>query len=240
MCRIPPELEAKLILSVGTHQSHRPLSPVEVARAIDEAIRAGATPQELAQKLHLENTTMVGRFRKLLNLAAGIQHLIGWGSGQSTISFSTASVIGRLSNPAEQEELARAVLEHRLSSKEVIQVVQVMQRARKSVADAVGTVLQLRPQVVRYHVIVGAILSERLQAALGRMTQGQRDDLLRTVLERRCSGLASWGGRLGVDRFSLVGGPEFAAAVLALPGGFERAINSFLDAEVFQGEGGTN
>ena len=236
MYGLSPEVLQKLILSVGTHRSKRPLMPVEVAEAINAALASGTTRQELADALHLEYPTMVGRFVRLLKLPPEIRHLVDWGQGQSAISFAVASEIELLASNNEQWEVAEATLKHRLAKVEVRQIVQIRQRSGKPVSECVAEVIRMRPRIERRHLIVGSVLSNRMQTVLQQMTQDKRDELLKNAIVSQNPELPPWGGRLGVEKFTLLGDEAFSAAVQRLPGGFEQAINTYLEAEVARRE----
>lgn len=231
MNQLLPEIRRKLILSVGTHRAKRPLSPVEVAEALEMLIRSGATQQDVAEALHLENTSMIGRFRRLLRLNPTIQHLVTWGKSPSSISLTVASELARLDSAEAQQGVVEAALENGLSSSEVRQIVQILQRSQKSHTEAIQSVLRLRPQVTRRHVIVGAVISPTVKSALTGMTQGERDLFLDRAVRKHQPNLPSFNGRLATERFTLVGSDEFAAALKTLPDGFESAVNTCLEAE---------
>jgi len=72
---------------------------------------------------------------------------------------------------------------------------------------------------------------------LKEMTQQERDRLLKSAVTSHSSDLPPWEGRLGIERFTLVGNNAFGIAVQKLPGGFEEAINSYLEEEVSQSRG---
>lgn len=232
MDRLPPELRRKLILTVGTHRSERPLSPVEVAEALEMLVESGASLQDVAEALHLENTTMLGRFRRLLHLSPSIWHLVAWGQSPSSISLTIASELARLDSAEAQQQVVDATLENELKSSEVRQIVQVLQRSQQSPSEAIQSVIRLRPQVTRRHVFVGAVLSPDVSSALTNMTQGERDAFLGRAIRKHQTDLPSFNVRLATERFTLVGGDEFAAALRALPHGFESAVNRCLEAEV--------
>jgi len=225
-----PEILRDLILSVGTHRGHRPLSPIQVARVMSELLSEGSTPLTIARLAHLEGPTMVGRFLNLLRLTDNVQLLVDWGQGPSAISFSLAQQLAAVA-PAAQEDVVRAALEHRLTSKEVQQLLQVVRRSGKPAQAALESVLQLRPRVERLYLFIGAVLGQRLRAALKDMTQGDRDWLLKACLSKHHPSLGPSAGRLGADRFSLIGSSEFAARVGALQEGFELAVNRSLELE---------
>ena len=230
---LPPEIQRDLILSVGTHRARRRLSPIEVAEAIETSMASGATVRELATELHLD-PTMVPRFPRLLKLPPEIQHLVDWGQGKARLSFEAASYIARLASSKEQREVAEAALKHELGKVEILQIVQIRERSGKPITDCIGSVLRMRPQIERRHLLIGAIISEKLQTALRQMTQKERDRLLKSAVTSRSSDLPPWEGRLGIERFTLVGDNAFGIAVQKLPGGFEEAINSYLEEEISQ------
>jgi ParB-like chromosome segregation protein Spo0J len=229
--QLPTEIRRNLILSVGTHRSERPLSPVEVAEVLEMLIGSGATPQDIATALHLENATMIGRFRRLLRLDPTIRHVVTWGKSPSSISLTVASELARLDSAEAQQQVVDAALENELKSSEVRQIVQILQRSQQSTSEATQSVLRLRPQVIRRHVIVGAVFSPGVRAALTGMTQSERDSFLIRAVRKHQPGLPSFSGRLATERFTLVGGDELAAALKSLPDGFESAVNSALEAE---------
>ena len=119
------EVQRNLVLSVGTHRGERPLSPIEAGMAIDQEIRQGTSPAELARDLLLRDTTMLPKFRRLLQLAPGVRHLVDWGGSLATVSMSTAAEISRLIEPGDHQLLADAVLTNRLTRIEVQQIVEL-------------------------------------------------------------------------------------------------------------------
>ena len=163
-----------LILSVGTHKQERILSPVEVAQLLETEINAGATIQEISKEILL-NPTMTTRLHRLLNLAPEIQHLVGW-EGKPKISPSTASEIARLKILKEQEFLANAALENRLSKKEVIQIIEVRNKFNKPIGECVEEIIEMRPRIIRRYLFIGAIYSLELQNKLSKMSQKERDE----------------------------------------------------------------
>ena len=230
---LSPEIQRDLILSVGIHRTRRPLSPVEVAEAIETSLASGSTVQELAIELQLD-PTMVPRFPRLLKLPPEIRHLVDWGQGQSCLSFTAASHIARLASTKEQQEVAEAALKHGLGKVATIQIVEIRERSGKPIAECIGDVLRMRPQIERRHLLIGAITSEKVRIALRRMTQQERDQLLKSAVISHSPKLPLWEGRLGMERFTLLGGEAFGAAVQRLPGGFEEAINAYVEEEISQ------
>lgn len=236
---LSPEIQRDLILSVGTHRARRRLSPIEVAEAIETSLVSGSTVQELAIELQLD-PTMVPRFPRLLKLPPDIRHLVDWGQGEARLSFEAASHIARLASSKEQQEVAGAALKHGLGKVETIQIVQIRERSGRPIDECIGDVLRMRPQIERRHLLIGAITSEKVRVALGQVTQQERDQLLKSAVTSHSPELPPWEGRLGMERFTLLGSEAFGAAVQRLPGGFEEAINAYVEEEISQRGGGVS
>ena len=167
----------QLILSVGTHKSERPLSPVEVAKFMRRTLDMGEKRAAIADRLHLDDSSIIGRFVRLLSLPVQVQHLIGWGSDPATVSFTAASDIARLDSPQEQSALAKVALESQLNKSEIVQVVQIRLRSGKSIESCVKAVLNQRPVIERRHVIIGELQSVQLKEKLKQMSQLERNSL---------------------------------------------------------------
>jgi hypothetical protein len=220
---LPAETRA-LLLSVGTHKGKRPLSPVEVARLLKRELDAGASPSEVAEAVQFDGTTMVGRFLRLLELSPEIQHLVDFGTDEDSLGFTAAFEMARLP-PSDHGELATAILEHQLSSAEVRQIAQLRLRSKRPISECIQGVVRMRPQVVVRQVFIGAILDEATGQRLRALTQHDRNELLKDALATRSATLRIGTGRLGADRFTLVGGDELSAA---MHGSLERDLNDEL------------
>jgi hypothetical protein len=229
---LSPETARHLVLSVGTHRGDRPFSPVEVADAMEKAIASGTSDVELAAAIQLMDATLIKRFRRLLLLEPGIRHLVSWRNLAGSISFTSAAEIARLPSRSDQESLARSSIEHQLNSAEVRQIVQILKRSKMNVDTAIASVLTQRPQIETIHVLVGAVLSEQLQHLLRQKTQHERDHILADAVHRQVPTLPACTGHLGIDRFTLSGNESFSSMIRGLPGGFEAAINRYLESEV--------
>ena len=173
---------------------------------------------------------MLGRFSRLRKLSPRVRHLVDWQGSSSTISFSTTSEMARLSSP-EQEELARAVLQKSMTKGEVVQVVQLRERARRPVGESIEQVLEMRPRIVYREVFVGAIRDEAARAILEHLTQAERDALLQRALAAAIGSTGPWSGRLGQRFFTLVGGEQLAKGLNAMQPNFEAEINRLVAAE---------
>ena len=222
----------QLILSVGTHRSARPLLPVEVAQLMQRALDAGEKRADIAGKLYLEDSTIIGHFTRLLSLPTQVQQLIGWGSDPATVSFTTAAIIARLKCDQEQSVLAKAALENQFRKSEIIQIVQIRLRSENPIEDCIQAVLDQRPIVEKRHLIIGELQSEKLTEELQQISQLERNNLLQSILERYVPEIPSLGCKLGDVYFLLVGGDRFHAAIVSLPGGFEKSITEYLMREL--------
>lgn len=221
-----------LVLSVGRQKSTRPLLPVEVAQFIQRALDAGEKRTDIADRLYLEDPSIVGRFIRLLSLPLQVQQLIGWGSASTTVSFTAASIIARLKSSQEQTDLAKAVLENQFNKSEIIQIVQIRQRSGNSLESCIKGILNQRPVIERRHVIIGELQSKKLKDKIRQISQLERNNLLQSTLERTTPGIPSLGTTLSERFFLLVGDDKFHSAITSLPDGFEKSITEHLIREL--------
>ena len=219
-----------LILSVGTHKQERTLSPIEVAELLEKAINAGTTIQEISKEILLDST-MTTRLRRLFNLAPEIQHLVGWG-GKSRISTSTASEIACLRTLEEQEFLAKATLEHGLSKREVIQIVEVRNKFSKPIDECVKEIMKMRPRIIRRYLFIGAVKSSEVQNGLSKMSQEERNVLFNKAVTSNYPDLPYWEGLLGIKGFNLIGNEDLNQALSKLSTDFESIINDYLESSI--------
>lgn len=226
------ELKKKLILSVGTHKGNRSLSPVEVAYGFNDLKMSGMSNNDIAKLVLFKDTSMVHKFLSLTKLNPKIHHLIDWGRQNGcSISFSTAVEMTKLEQN-EQEVLCETVLSNCLTKNEVIQIVQIRNRAKKTVAECIEDVLKLRSKIVKKFCYVGMVLDSELRKTLSKSTQIDRDKIFRMALRENLKCGDDWAGHLGVGRFSIVGDAEFDKAIKKLVGGFETQINELLIGKI--------
>ena len=172
-----------LILSVGTHQDKRRLTPVEVAYLFQKAILSGATLQECANEVDFKGTSMVSRFLKLTKINASIQYLIDWGYSPSTIAFSSAIQLANLPYD-EQEDACNTIILNQLNRLEVEQAFQLHRRSGKSMDDCIGETIKMRPKIDRQYVFLGSVSDEALRDYLKAQRQLVRDKTLMEVLQK--------------------------------------------------------
>lgn len=227
-----PNEKHQLILSVGIHKSERLLSPIEVAEFMQRALDAGEKRTDIADILHLEDPSIIGRFICLLSLPLQVRQLIGWGSDPATVSFTAAAAISRLDSIREQIKLAKAALENQFNQSEIIQIVQIRCRSGKSLKNCIKTVLDQRPIIVRRHVIIGELRSDRLKEKLRQISELERNTLLKSILKRSVPNIPPLGTKLSDRYFLLVGDDRFHSAITSLHGGFENSITEHLMQEL--------
>ena len=219
---------SQLILSVGTHKSKRPLLPIEVAEYMQKALDAGEKRTNIADKLHLEDSSIIGHFIRLLSLPTQVQQIIGWGSDPATISFTAAAGIARLESTQEQSILAKAALENQFNKSEILQVIQIRQRSGNAIENCIKSVLDQRPIVERRYVIIGELTSKNLKDRIKNLSQPERNNLLNSALKHHDSDFTYLGSKLGGEYFVLVGDENFHSAIMELPQGFENSITKYL------------
>lgn len=229
---VSAETQKKLLLSVGSHKTNRPLSPVEVAEAVQDFLDAGSTLRQIAEFLHLEDSSVLTKFVRLLRLSPEVRHLVDWGMSESTIGFTVASEVARLGKPEEQMELCQASLENQLGSAEMKQVLQLHRRSGRPIEDCLTEVLRLRPIVQRIHVFLGEVTSREVRERLAALSQIDRDRAMRSAVKSAFPGLTGCGCRLGPTRFTITGDDRVAKEVTRRSGDFEAAINKALTEAV--------
>jgi hypothetical protein len=215
----------QLILSVGTHRGKRRISPVEAALLFDKAQRAGASLADCAKAVQLEGPTWVGRFLNLLKLPDDVRHLVDWGRGAGAVTFTSAADIARLEDLNDRRAAIQAALAHNLSTKEVRQLVQLRKRSTRTIEECTEGVLKMRPQVEVRHVFIGSV-AEGLRDRLRGLGQYARDEIFAKVVKEVVGPGVS--GRVGAERFTVVGGKQFGAVVAAKKDFLEREINERL------------
>lgn len=216
-----------LLLSVGTHRGRRPLSPVEVASALEKMQAAGASPKDCAAAVHLDGTAMIGRFLRLLQLHPEIRHMVDWGQSGARIGFSSAAELARL-GAEDQVRAARSVVENQLSSAEVKQIVQRARRSDRGIAGAIEDIVQLRPKIERRHIFIGAIGSQQLRELLSSITQERRDLILDDVIRELFRSAADLSGRLGPAKFTIASSEELPSYLLDKTTDIEAGVNAAL------------
>lgn len=188
----------------------------------------GSTLAECAEELDI-GPTQIRSFLKLLDLTPEIQHLADWkGKKAATISFTALAQLARL-RPADQSLVAKAILRHCMTSAEVIQLVQIMQRSGRPASACIDDALKLRPQVETRHLFVGSIVSETTKQSVGILQQEKRDILMAQVLETIFSGDYEASGRLGPKDFTILSNHDLVTLLGLDPDELETLVNRGLE-----------
>jgi hypothetical protein len=201
---------------------------------LQAVLDAGTRAKDVAAALHLDGTTMIQRFVRLLSLSPDVQHLIDWGQTGATIAFTAASELSRLKSGDDQAAAATAALENELTSGEVKSLVQLKLRSRKPLQECVDEIVRLRPTIQRRHVLVGAVTSPELRTRLETLTQLQRDEAFRKALTAQFPGLGQAASRLGADRYTITGDEGVFERLTKDAARFESAITKAIAAVVEQ------
>jgi len=225
------ELLSSLIMSVGTHRRNRPLSPVEVAEGFETLLESGWTANRISDEVLLKDASMVGRFRKLLELPVGIRELVNWHGSSSTITMSTAAEIARLRGLRDKTRLADSVLEYGLSKFEAQQAIELVRNVELSVSESVERVVRTRSKVVERSLFIGTVTEASVIERLKTMSQLQRDEILNRVISQLVPSSAEYSARMGVGRYTVSGGSVLSESFSGLPDGFEETINSLITRE---------
>lgn len=220
-----------LILTVGIHKVERQLSPIEAAELINTALNAGTTKEEVSQEIMLSES-MVERFNQLNKLPIGIRHFVDWGKKESKIAFSSAIKIVSLKHDTERIKLAEAILEHRFTKYEVIEIVDNRNRIGKHLDLCIEETLKMRPHIIKRYLFIGSIKSSALRERITAISQKERDLLLKVVINSYLPDLPSWDGALGVNSFNIVGDEELSQSLNSLPDDFSSSINRYLELEL--------
>lgn len=173
--------EARLLLSLGTHKKNRPFRPVEAGKKL--ATRCEREPTEVIAKRYRLTNEMLREFLSFKNLSQKAQQILdSWEIGIDKIYHTSM-----LKSEKYQDELATAILEYDLRSKEVRNVVQLKNRNTSlSITDCVNIVLKSRPTIERHHLVLTEIEDSTLENIKEEAKKHNisTEQLLRTSLEK--------------------------------------------------------
>ncbi len=178
--------------------------------------------------MHLNGTDMVSRFLRLLELSPFVQYSTGWRQTGPTISFTSAWRLNGFSHAA-QDDVCREIMANQLGTKEVEQVVQIRNRSGRPLSECVAEVVRMRREILKVHLIMGALTEPSIEKQLAGKTQAERDEIFGSVLAELFPMAPKMSGRLGDSKFTIVTNEEGQAIVSRLNGGsFEAAITQGL------------
>ena len=196
----------RMSVGYGSHKKGRLLSPIEIGFILQKACEQGASLDDCAAAIKI-GTSQVGRFISILSLPQDIQHLVDWGAGNDFVGFSAAVELARLKDVDDQRAVARSILTDGLNSKEVRQVGQLRVRSGRTISACIKEILGMRPTIEKRYVFIGSLSDQNVEEALHKLTQMERDAILKSVVERL--GVQGVSSRLGQRFFTLVGDKRF-------------------------------
>ncbi len=216
----------RMSVGYGSHKKGRLLSPIEIGSILRKACDQGASLSDCAAALNL-STSQVGRFLRILNLPCDIQHLVDWGAGKDFIGFSSAVELSRLKDVDDQRAVANSILTDGLNSKEVQQARQLRARSGRPICACIKEILGMRPTIEKRYVFIGSLGEQNVGAVLQKLTQIERNAVLKSVLEHL--GFLGASGRLGQQLFTLVGDEKFNQSMNNIgKDGVERVLQTHI------------
>lgn len=223
---IPQDEYTKLLLSVGgTSKERRPLSPVEVGEILVKSKSAGASTKTLTAGMHMTDTSMPGKFMKLIDLDESILHLVTWGaSDRKALGFSVAAQLSRVERKYHLL-FAQKCLEHGITKDEAVSVIQLFQRSGQTLEECFSRVVRRRPSTRTLEVILGSVASDpTVLFALESMTQLERDQLFTRVVNSTYSNASNFSAKLGKTKFAIIGGKSVRQS-LSTDSSFSEKLN---------------
>lgn len=203
----------QMSVGYGAHKKGRPLSPVEVGKLIRRVKEAGVSTEDCAKTINLGKSG-IGRFLRILDLPADIQHLVSWGRQKGFVSFSAATQLTRFKNAEDQHAVVKSILSEGLNSKETGQVAQLRIRSGKEISECLKEILNMRPVIEKRHVFIGTIDDENITSILADLTQAERNSILQSSFV--ALNLDEISGRLGKNLFTLVGTDSLDTAIQSM------------------------
>lgn len=156
------ELAELAIRYVGTRRRGKPLDPISLAEGLRQALDRYGSVKEVAKKSSV-SIKQVQDFLKLLDLPPKVQKIIK----EHKIGIDTARrLASRNFASEEQERLANAVVEHKLSRNEVREIGRFRaENPKLTIDECIRLMLSSRPVVERHYLVV-AELKESARASL--------------------------------------------------------------------------
>lgn len=151
-----PKRLARLLMSVNTESSDRPLMPIEVASEINNWINENKTMEETSRKLSLKTTDMVKQFLALLKLPSEIRNAVEWGESKSHhLGFTAAAEIAALTDSRDMEKVGKAAIEYGFNKEDIISIVQLRKRnPNKTIEDCIQEIKEFRPKITEGYLVV--------------------------------------------------------------------------------------
>ena len=139
---------ARSLLSVGTRRKWRPKDYITMAKEFEE-LRSKVSDTEIARRFSV-SSEMIREFRSLLKLSQDVQQLVKDGG----VSLIKGYQLSMLSDPNDQKTLALAIIEHKMPTPELREVVKLKRRnPTMPIEECIEAVLQTRPILEELHIV---------------------------------------------------------------------------------------
>lgn len=139
---------------VGTRRKQKPIDYISMAKGFEWKLKQLGSIEAVAKKAHA-TPKQISDFLKILTLPPKVQELIK----ERKIGINTASrLASRRLLQKEQELLADAVIKHKLSWREVMEIVKFKAENPKfTIDECIKSILRSRPVIEKHHVIMTEI-----------------------------------------------------------------------------------
>lgn len=182
--QIDEETLAKLLLSVGTRKKWRALDPITTAKELDKFCKR-SSQKEVARMLGVSSET-IRMFICLLSLPENIQKLVE----ERKIGIDSGYRISLL-NEDEQEILANATIDKKVTSKELRGIIQSLKKMNPHmpILECVELAIKYRPIIEEEHLLFLKIRENTLNALKERSEASGIliDDLIEGILKKTIS-----------------------------------------------------
>jgi ParB family transcriptional regulator, chromosome partitioning protein len=171
------ELLALQLVENALREDLRPLEQAKAYRTLIE--RNGWSARQVARELAIDHTNVV-RALALLDLPETVQARVE----QGTLPPATAYEVSKISDPAEQAELAARVVDENLSRADVVEAVRAHANSASAKAKGRGGKVARRPPKPRvFRTPVGKITAEMKVAGPEALVSALRDALTQVETE---------------------------------------------------------
>lgn len=179
------ETLAKLLLSVGTRKRWRALDPITTANILDKLCKR-SSQKEVARKIGV-SSEQIRQFRCLLDLPKNVKKLVE----DRKIGIDAGYRISLLKNEDEQEILAKAIIDRKVTSNEVRGIVQSLKKwnLNMPISECIELAIKYRRIIEEEHLLVSRIRERTLNSLKERSEASgiSVDDLLEGILKETIS-----------------------------------------------------
>lgn len=164
------ETVKRLLISLKTPKKWRAMNPIEIAENLK--ILCDHFPRsEVARRFGISEKSTLWVYLRLLTLPERVQDLVRAGK----LGMDVAYRISLLTDKREQEILADAIIEHRLTSNEVKGITQALKKRNRNmpIEHAVSLTLKARPTISEEHIVVTKVENDTFNALMKKSQEKQ-------------------------------------------------------------------